>query len=246
MNKLFLPIIMVALSIAVFAQKSHLIIYSEEGETFQAELNGVLQYSDITSNAMITDLAATSYELRLIIGSNSSTVEKTIHFMNGISEDSYLLKQNRKGSYVLRFQNSVPIDQSPPIPSNRKVYEYKGDVDSIPNEAVYALPGYEGYYACPFPMDDNDFKLAKQSIEAKNFATDKLATAKLLISNNCLLTSQICELVRLFEFESDKLEIAQSAYGSTLDVGNYANVTEELAFESSKEELDEYIRNFRR
>lgn len=245
MYKLILSIIMATLVINTLAQKSHLIIYSGEGEGFQVELNGVLQYSVKESNVMIEDLSASSYELKLIIES-IPVLEKTIHFMNGISEDSYLLKKNRKGNYVLRFQNSVPIDQAPLPPSTRKVFAYKGDTIQANDATVFELQGYTGYYGCPFPLDEKDFKIAKQFIQSKEFADSKIETARQIIHDNCLLTSQICEIIKMFEFESDKLEIAKKAYGSTLDVGNYDKVKEGMQYESSKDELDAYIQNFKR
>ena len=113
-------------------------------------------------------------------------------------------------------------------------------------ETVYVLPGYDGYYGCPYPMAENDFRMAKQSIESKDFSDSKVTLAKQVLNSNCMLTSQVHELVGLFDFEDDKLDIAKYAYGSTLDVGNYYRVNDAFEFESTIEELDEYIRNYRR
>jgi hypothetical protein len=114
------------------------------------------------------------------------------------------------------------------------------------DEVVYVLPGYNGYYGCPYPMDDADFQMAKRSIESKSFSDSKLTLAKQVLDANCLLTSQVYQVVSLFDFEEDKLEIAKYAYGSTLDVGNYFRINDAFDFESSIEELDEYISGYRR
>ena len=44
-----------------------------------------------------------------------------------------------------------------------------------------------------------------------------------------------------FDFESTKLEYAKFAYDFTYDKGNYFKVNDAFDFESSIEELDEYI-----
>jgi len=119
-------------------------------------------------------------------------------------------------------------------------------VAPVQQEVVYVLPGYDGYYGCPYPMAEQDFQQAKRSIESKSFSDSKLTMAKQVISSNCLLTSQVYELMNLFTFEDDKLEVAKYAYRYTLDVGNYFRVNDAFTFESSIEELDEYISNFRR
>jgi len=113
-------------------------------------------------------------------------------------------------------------------------------------ETTYVLPGYSGPYGCPYPMAPNDFADAKRSIASKDFSDSKLRMAKQIIDSNCLLSSQVMELMQLFDFEDDKLEIAKYAYGYTLDYGNYYKVNNAFEYESTIEELDDYIQSFRR
>lgn len=247
MKKLIITILVASLAYNITAQKSRLVIYSQEEDKFRLELNGVLQCTEAGTDIMISELREQSYQLKVIFEQDIPELDKTIHFSNGISEDTYLLKKNRKGKYVLRFQNSLPAAQAPDPPASRLTYNLKADIEHIStsrHEGEYVLPGYDGYYGCPYPMEKDDFSLAKQSIESKGFTESSLSLTKDILSSNCLLTSQVCELIELFDFEDDKLEIAKLAYGSTLDVGNYFKVNDAFEFESSIEELDEYIRNF--
>ncbi len=311
MKNIILSLILAGLLIPAIAQRSNLIIFSENGERFQVVLNGVLQNADAETNVLISNLIAPSYKLKIIFQDEIADLDKTIYFQNGSSQDTYALKTNKKGEYVLRFQNSVPIAQAPPPPPAQIVHVYSttppvaavavtttqtttttqvsgpgtgtdvnvnanmnginmnvnisetntntqmtststtttvssGVVGTTSTEAVYVLPGYDGYYGCPYPMNDHDFQMAKNSIESKDFSDSKLTLAKQVLSSNCLLTGQVYELVSLFDFEDDKLEVAKYAYGSTLDVGNYFRVNDAFEFESTIEELDEYIAGYRR
>jgi len=108
-------------------------------------------------------------------------------------------------------------------------------------EVVYVLPGYNGPYGCPYPMEPADFAQAKASITSKNFEDSKLTIAKQIAGANCLLCSQVKDIMTLFTFESTKLDFAKFAYRYTLDPGNYYLLNDAFEFESSIDELNNYI-----
>ncbi len=109
------------------------------------------------------------------------------------------------------------------------------------NNNTYVLPGYNGPTGCPYPMTANDFSSVKQSISSKSFEDSKLTIAKQVISANCLLCSQVKEIMMLFSFESTRLELAKFAYKYTYDTGNYFKLNDAFTFESSIDELNSYI-----
>ncbi len=106
---------------------------------------------------------------------------------------------------------------------------------------VNPVPGYNGPTGCTIPMSDVDFQSAKNSISAKSFEDSKLTIAKQVTSANCLLCSQVKEIMKLFSFESTRLEYAKYAYKYTYDKGNYYKLNDAFQFESSTEELNEFI-----
>lgn len=110
----------------------------------------------------------------------------------------------------------------------------------------YVLPGYTGVYGCPYPMQPDAFQAAKNSIAKQPFDDNKLMIAKQVITSNCLLTSQVKELAKMFTFEDRKLEFAKFAYGYTLDINNYFVINDVFTFPSSVEDLNDYIVSYRR
>ncbi|MBL0341767.1 MAG: DUF4476 domain-containing protein [Bacteroidetes bacterium] len=108
------------------------------------------------------------------------------------------------------------------------------------------LPGYNGPIGCPVPMSPNDFESMKASIASKSFEDSKMTIAKQILSNNCLLSGQVRDLMGLFTFEDGKLDLAKYAYGRTYDIGNYYKVNDAFTFESSIEELNSFINSYRR
>lgn len=113
-----------------------------------------------------------------------------------------------------------------------------------PQQQAYVLQGYTGAVGCPYPMTPGDFEAAKGTISSKSFDDSKLTIAKQIIATNCLLSSQVRELMLLFSFEDTKLQLAKYAYGYTYDIGNYFKVNDAFTFESTIDELNTYITGF--
>ncbi|MBW8049771.1 MAG: DUF4476 domain-containing protein [Cytophagales bacterium] len=385
----------------LFAQRSNIILFTEQGEQFTAILNGVKQNPKPETNVKITDLNANSYKLKVIFADQSlGVMDKNLYLEPG-TERAFNIKLNKKGQYVLRMISEVPLASAPPPAPNQAVIVYHaeplpvtevtitettttttttenqggntgGDNVSIginvsedgvgfnmnvnvgaegtntgtdegtittsttvttghppgctchhctsagtttggdvagnkvtichippgnpsmahtlsisrnaleshlahgdyvgscgkpatgvnpafggtisttittttteetapPHEHVYVLPGYNGPVGCPLPMTDNDFRNAKNSIASKSFSDSKLTIARQVTSSNCLLSSQVKEIMLLFDFEDTRIKYAKYAYGYTYDLGNYYKVNDAFDFESSIEELNEYI-----
>ena len=94
---------------------------------------------------------------------------------------------------------------------------------------------------CTRSMDDASFGKAKQTIASKGFDETRLSTAKQVAKANCLTTEQIVEVMKIFGFDETRLEFAKYAYDYCFDQNNYYTVSEGFSFDSSTEELNQYI-----
>ena len=103
------------------------------------------------------------------------------------------------------------------------------------------VPGYSGRIGCPMPMNPATFSQAKATIAKNSFEDTKLTIAKQVIKSNCLTANQVKEICELFTFEDSKLDFAKYAYRLTYDIENYFIVNQVFTFESSTEDLAEYI-----
>lgn len=117
-----------------------------------------------------------------------------------------------------------------------------GGVAPAPAQADhYVMPGYNGPIGCPWPMSPVDFGSAKESIRTKTFEDSKLTIARQIFGSNCLTSGQVREIMNLFTYEDSKLEFAKFAYGHTFDLGNYFKVNDAFTYETSIDELNEFI-----
>ena len=90
-------------------------------------------------------------------------------------------------------------------------------------------------------MSDPEFAEARKSIESKTFEDTKMTMAKQVGGDRCFTVDQVKGLMGLFGFEDSKLDFAKYAYERTYDIDNYYRVNDAFSFESSVDELNEYI-----
>ena len=102
-------------------------------------------------------------------------------------------------------------------------------------------PRYDNNYSRA--MSNSDFAQAKESLRREWFENTRLVTAKQVIDQNNFTSQQVKEMMLLFTFENNRLDIAKYAYGKTVDKGNYFVVNDAFTF-NSKEKLNEYIHEY--
>jgi len=108
----------------------------------------------------------------------------------------------------------------------------------------YVMPGYGGAIGCPWPMEEGQFADAQRSVSSKDFEDSKLTVAKQITGSNCLTADQVRRMMNEFDFEGSKLNYAKFAYGKTFDIGNYYKLNDAFDFESSIDELNQYINRY--
>ncbi|WP_205512252.1 DUF4476 domain-containing protein [Longitalea arenae] len=97
----------------------------------------------------------------------------------------------------------------------------------------------------PRAIDDVTFASFMETIKHESFDDSRMAIARSGIDQNYFTAAQAKQLISLFSFESSKLEIAKYMYGKITDPKNYFIVYNAFTFSKSKEELGEYIRNYK-
>lgn len=91
------------------------------------------------------------------------------------------------------------------------------------------------------PMTSSSFASAKKTISGQSFEDTRLTTAKQIMKSNCVSSAQIKELMNLFSFEANRLEVAKFAHNYCTDTNNYFILNDAFQFESSVEELNNAI-----
>jgi hypothetical protein len=165
---------------------------------------------------------------------NGNRREETVYnikvtFRNGYHFDILV---NRFGKVLIDERRMDPNDDW-----------YDDDSYDRNNDREWDDPRYNDNYSRA--MTSIDFAQAKETLRREWFENSRLETAKQIIDQNYFTSQQVKEMVLLFTFENNRLDIAKYAYGKTIDKGNYFIMTDAFTFSNNKEKLTEYIREYK-
>lgn len=92
-------------------------------------------------------------------------------------------------------------------------------------------------------LSDIEFNTVLNNISRERSENNMMKSATQIISTNYFSAEQVKEMLQLFNFEDNKLQLAKLAYDKTVDQRNYFVVNDVFNYGSSKDELARYIRS---
>ena len=145
-----------------------------------------------------------------------------------------------------RTQMSITIERNGRANvSESKIQGNRKDDDRYGRDYDYGRDGKWGDYdyneAHARAMNDREFSSVIASIEKEWLESNKMKSASQVVKNSNLTTAQVEQLILLFSFENNKLQLAKDAYDNTVDKRNYRRLLDLFSFNSSKIELERYI-----
>ena len=86
-------------------------------------------------------------------------------------------------------------------------------------------------------MSNERFSKAMFVLEKENFDNTRFTIAKEIVEDNYLSAGQVKQMLQLFSFDVNKLELAKYAYSKTIDKNNYFMLYDVFAMNSYKERV---------
>ena len=117
--------------------------------------------------------------------------------------------------------------------------------DGRPGSGYHNGGGYGNNTGYNQPVSESEFGQVMQRIKSQWFPSAKMNTAKEELARHSFTTLQVRQVLQLFASESDKMELAKLAYRTIVDSRNFYQLYDVFSFQSSREELDRYVREFR-
>ena len=250
MKTIFTLFTSLLLSVALFAAdakpKSMLIIKSNDAGDVKVVLDGK-RFESNTNTITIQDLNAGSHTIKVYHQKSSGV----FNIFNKRYEVVYNTLLNIKPGTMI----SLTIDrfgrtsmQESKILRGRQGRGWENDYDRG-NDHVYdydrdgKFGDYDNNYGYSSGMSDREFSRLLQDISKEWLESNKLKSATQIVKTNSLTAAQVKQMVLLFSFESNKLELAKQAYMNTVDKKNYYMLNDVFSFNSSRDELARYIRS---
>ena len=115
---------------AIQAQNSSVTIFSEDGDEFYLFLNGVRQNPNPATNIKVDFLTNEYYNTKVVFASETKPLEiekKTLMVVDvdgNRGDMTYVIKQNRRGKYILRYYSFTEYQQAPVVADEVTVVKY--------------------------------------------------------------------------------------------------------------------------
>jgi hypothetical protein len=93
----------------------------------------------------------------------------------------------------------------------------------------------------PPHLSDADFEAMKNTIAATQYEIKKMDTLKILSKGKRFAASQVSDLMGLFAFESDKLDVAKLLYDRTVDKSSYHLLAADFLFDTNKQAFKKFL-----
>jgi len=235
------------MSIAVFAAKNNTILTIKSAD--QADISVVLdgkRFSPNDNSVMIQGLENGSHYVKVYRAMNNGIFNVFGRRYELVYDAAVSMKNNRHLFITIERNGRVSMMEN----KIKKGYVQNDDRwYDAGNGYDYNRDGqwgdYDNHEAYARGMDDREFDNVLKQIDKEWLESNKLKSALQIVKANTVSAAQVKELLLLFSFENNKLELAKQAYASTVDKKNYDMVFDVFSFNNSKTELSRYIRNYR-
>ncbi len=133
----------------------------------------------------------------------------------------------------------------------KKVYQFnrlfpQGEYSQKCGESSSKINNKENIYdpkdECKYKaIKKDDFSDLKSTINNMNFESTNIGIVKTALDKNYFSSEQMREILKFFNFESNKLEIAKYSYSKICDKNNFFKLYDAFDYDSSIQELKNYI-----
>ena len=241
MKTIFTLLASLFMSVAVFAARNNSILTIKSAD--QSDISVVLdgkRFEPNDNGVMIQGLEKGSHDIKVYREKNNGVFnifgkkyELVYNTSVSIKNNTHLFITVERNGRISMMENKIKKGY---VQSDDRGYDYGRDGQ---------WGDYDSHEAYTRGMNDREFSNVLKQIDKEWLESNKLKSALQIVRNNTLSAAQVKEMLLLFSFENNKLELAKQSYASTFDKKNYDLVFDVFSFNNSKAELERYIRNYR-
>lgn len=226
MKKLYIILALVS-SLVLNAQNyGKITVYSKDNQSFLISFNGVRWIGDYRSKVVLDHAEDNDYKVKVYFPRNNNPINFNITSTPGY-ETIYILEKDQYDAYALTLESKFKFNANPSNPTPTVV----------PTPTAPATPTV----AVIKEMSDADFKAKFGSVKAESFDDKKISKLNFLFKDEYITSAQAAELVKLFSFDTKKVDAGKTLYKRTLDKKNFYKVVDVITFDSYKKDLQDWI-----
>jgi len=251
MKKIFFLIAVLFINISAFAipwQKSMLRIKEEHGRAISVTIDGK-RFNKIGRSLTVNDVSSGRHMIKIYrYNSNGHGYANGILVYQGNltlkpSHIYYLTIANK----ALDIEENCCIDDYGHWNNNDTWDRYEDQDDNSWNNNNqwnnnprdnYNENTWDAYTGV---MSNGRFQLLLDQVRKASFESSKVNVAKQALRNNKITCDQLVSLLHEFSFESTKVQFAKDNYRNIVDKRNFFLINDVFTFQSSKDELTEFL-----
>ena len=251
MRALFILILSAAYSMTAYAgcENSTLQIHTAQHLPIKVYVDGSTGSNPPTVGVTVTGITPGRHHLKVVEIYNDrygERIRRTVYNGNvDVRPSMHMDARVDEGRGVAIHDTHVPCGEqynAPPQGNDQRQgdnQQYYGNNDQpvATNTAPIAPP----VAALPPHLSDGDFQQVVGTLSASPYETKRLDTLKTVIGTSQLSTDQVSQIMQLFSFESNKLEVAKMLYDHTVDKQNYSSLSANFNFDSNKEAFKKFL-----
>lgn len=226
----------VILQVYIYAQGSYLNISIYDDSEFYITFDDK-SYSEPGNYAELDPVSPGEHTLKVIL------YDASMSAMGNVLYDGKIKIPSGFDLYtVIDEFNSIVIYKKVKYGVNRCecVSDTRKKIGAVTGEVIKEKEVVSG--ECKYKIiKPDDFKELKHDINNRSFESTNLSIVKTAIDKNFFSSEQIKEILSYFTFENNKVEIAKYSYKKICDKNNFFKVYDAFNFESSIEEIKNYI-----
>lgn len=242
---------------SAFASHARVLFYTRSGQAFQVVLNGHLINRYPSDKVQINTMAFGYHAVEIRYPDKFGIlVHQTRIYLEPGHLTEYRIQRVGRHRIDLQKMRSVPIsgDLVPPYAGNFRLNplpEYpdpyrrndrnsrSGQDNLSGREQIYTDRNRD--YECRDILRGPEFERFYLAVANRSFDDSKMALAKQVLRHSTIYAEDLKSLMKLLNFESNKIELAKFMYQQVCDRRNFYMVYDAFSFESSIREMDRFI-----
>ncbi len=220
---------------------------------FIASINGVRPINVYASSITYDCLDEQNYRVQFLIAGASSPIQFSITSLpNYIS--NYVLNRDVYGKFSLILESkllmglttqtiaSTALTQTL-VPTNTAVITPTVITTTTTTQPVSTntIVQQPSLSVAPVAMNDAEFNGVVNMLKKESLESTRTNLAKSFLRGKNLNTTQVVTVLKTFNLERNKLDLAKHFYAQTLDKQNYFSVMDVFSLSSSKKDLSDFM-----
>lgn len=237
-----------------------LTFYTDTGEPFFVVLDGVLQNLKPANSVRINHVPDEIKKILVIFsGKGAKFLNTEIKYWQGYETVFKISYQG--GRYKILLDKVFPMRGGNTFPVQISI-EYKSEIESIPFDIdIYSGAMSQTQVNVTMPLGanpshsqgvlqtatecngfpKNSFQSFLNSLKNTTYDDTRVKVALSGIQDNTITATQLREVLQLFMYENNKLEVAKKSYDYVCDKNNFYIIYDVFSYDASKKELIEYV-----